>query len=410
MPRKRDRPHEGLSIHLVEVEDLGEVQVRARRRENGIRLPASVAGDDRRRTHRPGRDGSAGGSRMLGGRFGGASLFGLGVVASAALRVGLVALATLATLAVVGSAEAAAPPNDNYLSSFQMMNGSRVAREYRDAPNTAEAGTQSDLFNPNREGLPFGGGGPENTQCGGTVFGRTVWYDFIPEVSGGVEIVAAGYDTVVAVHEYDVSTSRITRTLGCQNNTAGLSEEVLITLLPGARAYTVQIGGVGGAGGPLDFSFAFFGDRDGDLVLDVEPDECPRLRGIRAAGGCPPELHASPALEWDRTAGGLRFTRAIVRSVSPDVRIQFSCRRCGVRRATVRARGPVVPLKALVGRLAPPGAQLQIFITRGASGSGRFSEGAFGNYFLYEFGAEGIRKRVVRCLRPNSMTPRRQCK
>jgi hypothetical protein len=316
------------------------------------------------------------------------------------------ACACAALLAPVASA--APPANDNYLSSLQMVEGDRVARQFSEVVNTTEATVQPDLFNPSRDGLPLGGGGPERTNCDGTDFGHTVWYDFLPEISGGAEIAATGYDTVVAVYEYEVRTARIVRTLACQNDGAG--EEIILPSVAGGRAYTIQIGGAGPAAGALDFSFLFFGDRDEDGVLDEEPDECPRTPGINAAGGCPPDLDAAPSISWDFTSGGLQFTSALVRDAPRGARVEVRCRRCGLRRAVVRSKGRELRIRRLIGRTAPPGAALEVFVTMAPRGNGRFRHGAIGNYFKYVFDDNGIRKRTTRCLRVGSKKPRRSCR
>src|SRR3712207_3998566 len=93
----------------------------------------------------------------------------------------LVLLATTSlacSLLGAGSAVAAAPGNDNYLASLQMVEGDAVPREFRHEVDTTEATTQGDLFDPNRDGIPFGGAEPEATRCGAAQYGKTVWYDF----------------------------------------------------------------------------------------------------------------------------------------------------------------------------------------------------------------------------------------
>jgi hypothetical protein len=322
--------------------------------------------------------------------------------------VGAAALACTCAALLAPAASAAPPANDNYLSSLQMVEGDRVARQFSEVVNTTEATVQPDLFNPSRDGLPLGGGGPERTNCDGTDYGHTVWYDFLPEISGGAEIAATGYDTVVAVYEYDVRTARIVRTLACQNSGAG--EEIILPSVAGRRAYTIQVGGVGAAAGALDFSFLFFGDRDEDGVLDEEPDECPRTPGINAAGGCPPDLDAAPSISWDRTSAGLRFTTALVRDVPRGARVEVRCRRCGLRRAVVRSKGRDVRVRRLIGRTARPGAVLEVFVTMAPRGRSRFRHGAIGNYVKYVFDSAGIRKRTTACLRVGSKKPRRTCR
>src|SRR3954463_11772943 len=119
-------------------------------------------------------------------------------------RLSLLAPACAAWLLVTAASASAAPPvNDNYLSSLQMTRGNGVARTFSDVADTTEATTQADLFNPNRDGLPFGGAPAEETRCGATEYGKTVWYDFAPETFGAVHILASGFDAVVRVYEYD---------------------------------------------------------------------------------------------------------------------------------------------------------------------------------------------------------------
>ena len=157
-------------------------------------------------------------------------------------------------LSLPASAAAAPPPNDNYLASttINRANGS-MASEYSDSVDTTEATTQPDLFDPNRDGLPFGGGDPEPTSCGdGTSFGKTAWWDFRPPSPGGIQIKAnGGFDVVVAVYTWSSTTSRITRTVRCQNDAAG-SEDLVIPSVRKGTNYTVQVGGAGDTGGPRE--------------------------------------------------------------------------------------------------------------------------------------------------------------
>jgi hypothetical protein len=304
-------------------------------------------------------------------------------------------------------AVAAPPPNDNYLASLQMQDGEAVAREFRDTVVTTEATVQADLFNPNRDGLPFGGSGPEPSSCAGVGFGRTVWYDFIPDVAGGVRIAASGYDTVVAVYEYDVRSSQLGERIACANR--GAAEDLILDKVEPGKAYTVQVGAVGGAAATLQFEFLFFGDTDEDDVLDEAPDRCPRMPGIDSAGGCPPALSATLSFEWDDTANGVRFRIVRLRGAPRGARVEARCPRCGVRRTTARGTGRPLSLRRLVGREAPAGAVLEVRVTQRPRGRGRFRHGAIGSYLRYVFEPGGIRTRTVRCLRPGSTKPRKRC-
>ena len=101
------------------------------------------------------------------------------------------AVVTTAALAGTPALAAAAPPaNDNYLASLPVD-----VAEFTATADTTEATTQPDLFDPSRTGMPLGGGQDEPLSCKGTTFGKTVWYDLAPQVSGGVQIRATGAST-----------------------------------------------------------------------------------------------------------------------------------------------------------------------------------------------------------------------
>ena len=117
-----------------------------------------------------------------------------------------------------------------------------------------------------------------------------------------------GFDVVVAVYTWSESSSRITRTVRCQNDEAG-SEDVLIPRVSARTNYTIQVGGANGAGGPLNLLFDYFPDTDGDGILDDAPDKCRKQPGIERFGGCPPELRSSAArAPTSPSASALRIT------------------------------------------------------------------------------------------------------
>ena len=101
-------------------------------------------------------------------------------------RLLLAAALTAAACASAPALASAAPPvNDNYLASLPVDQA-----EFTATTDTTEATTQPDLFNPNRDGQPLGGGAAEPLTCKGTAFGKTVWYDLAPQVDGGVQLRA----------------------------------------------------------------------------------------------------------------------------------------------------------------------------------------------------------------------------
>ena len=197
------------------------------------------------------------------------------------------------------SARAAAPPpNDNYLASTTIS-----GQEYRDSVDTTEATTQADMFNPNRDGLPSGGGDPEPTSCApGASYGKTVWWDFRPPSDGGVEIRAnGGFDVVVAVYTWNERTSRITRSVRCQNDEAGVRgrpdppcqrRDQLHD--PGRRRQRRRRA--------AEFDLGYFPDTDGDGILDDAPDKCCTQPGIERSAAARPSCAPPPRLSLTPSA------------------------------------------------------------------------------------------------------------
>jgi hypothetical protein len=311
------------------------------------------------------------------------------------LRLCVAASLTAAALFAAPSLAAAAPPpNDNYLASTTIPSSS-----FSDVVYTTEATTQSDLFNPSKEGAPLGGAGPETTSCNGTPVGKTVWYDLQPQDDGGVEIKTAGYDAAVAIYEWNPSDSKITKLVRCAN-TAGATEDVLLDV-KGGKAYTFQIGGVNGAFGQLTFNLDYFPDADSDGVLDAL-DDCRTTPGIRAAGGCPPSLRGkvSPSLSFANAGNGIRITRFSVDGVPKGAKVRA---RAGGASQTVKAKkSGRVTLRKLVGRSARAGSTVTVKITLGRSGKGKYKFGATGVGYKWRVKAGGLGRRVQQCLHVGS--------
>src|SRR3954471_15793763 len=238
------------------------------------------------------------------------------------------ALTAAACAAAPAAASAAPPVNDNYLASLPV---DQV--EFTATVDTTEATTQSDLFNPNRDGTPLEGGAAEPLDCKGTPFGKTVWYDLAPQVSGGVQIRATGFQTVVAVYEWNPQDSRITRLVDCSTN-AGVDD--LLLNLVGKKNYTIQVGGAGGVAGALTLKADFFPDTDGDGVLDDQPDKCKTVPGIERFGGCPPDGKVFPRLGFDGDSSVITITRFIVDRVPKGAKVTARCSGCGS--TTVKAK------------------------------------------------------------------------
>jgi ribosomal protein S17 len=317
----------------------------------------------------------------------------------------LAALGLFAALAAVQPAQAAPPRNDNYLASLRMNDstGALPAR-FGETVDTSEATTQADLFDPSRDGQPFGGSGPEPTSCAAAPsYAKTIWYDFVPPTPGAVSIRTTGFDSVFAVYEFSLETAQLGKLIACQNASAGVTEERQIQRpLRAGHGYTIQVGGVNGAAGPLDFAFEFFADRDGDELFDEAPDKCLTLPGIPAFGGCPPVVRGSSRVLVANVAGGVRITRMLVDRGDRGARIQVSCGRCGpAARARVSGSG-TVRIRGFEGRTVQAGDSVRVRITRPRTKTGRFRFGAFGKVIRWPITSAGLGRSRLTCLRPGS--------
>ena len=310
------------------------------------------------------------------------------------VRLLLAAALTAAACASAPAVASAVPPvNDNYLSSLPL---DKV--EFTATTDTTEATTQAELFNPNRDGQPLGGGGPEPLDCKGTPFGKTVWYDLAPQVNGGVQIRASGFQTVVAVYEWSPQNSEITRLVDCTTN--GGVDDLLLNV-KGKRNYTIQVGGAGGAAGALTFRADFFPDTDGDGILDDQPDKCKTVPGIERFGGCPPELKVVPSIGFDGSASGITIKRLLVDRVPKGAKVVAKCKGCGSQTVKAKRFGRV-SLSKLVGKNVAAGTKIEIRVTLGKTGSGTYVYGATGSYFEWPVRAGGLGARLTRCLNVKS--------
>lgn len=307
-------------------------------------------------------------------------------------------LIAAAVLALPATAAAAPPPNDNYLASTTI-----AGEEYTDSVDTTEATTQPDMFNPNRDGLPFAGGDPEPTSCAGTSpFGKTVWWDFQPPSAGGVEIKAnGGFDVVVAVYKWSATTSKITKTVRCQNDEAG-SEDLIIPRVSAGTNYTIQVGGANNAGGPVRLEFTYFPDTDGDGILDDAPDKCRKQPGISRFGGCPPELRSTPRVAYTSVGSGLRITNLEIDDVPKGARAEIRCGRTVKQRAK---RKGTLKVRGCTGRSVSGGSSIQVRVTLGRTGKGQYRYGAVGKYFRWPVSGGKLGKRKTSCLQPGSRKP-----
>ena len=309
----------------------------------------------------------------------------------------LAVLLPLVCLAAWPAAAQAAPPNnDAYLDSIPVnARGTELMEtEARDSRDTTEATVQADMFSPQTTG-----GGAERTDCRGTTYGATVWYDVHPHADGVLRVQATGFDTAISVYEFDPVSALIGPRMDCSIE-PGSGEELFVRV-EGKKSYTIQIGGAnrgfGSAVGALETTIEYLSDRDGDGELDAL-DKCPEQAGT--ASGCPAELRVLPTLRATPTSAGIML-RSLSVSVPKGARVQVRCGNgCAFKQSRTALKAGPVRFARLAGRRLPAGARLEIFVTKANS---------IGTYVRYTV-TRGNFKRMVRCMRPSSTTPRRSCK
>jgi hypothetical protein len=307
-----------------------------------------------------------------------------------------VAVATFGALVSVAvAAPPGAPPNDDYLQSFS-LNQPRTVLERKDTlgdkRDTTKASTQNDVFNP-----PNKGGPAEPTACGTTSYGKTVWYDFYPDVPGLTRIRASGYDTVITVVPFNGKTGVPDfASRQCVNGSSSTTEELLARVAKGA-SYTIQIGGVGNTGGNLEFLFDFLADTDGDGVLD-DVDKCKRLKGTSKNAGCPTRLKADVTLRAKPTASGIELV-ALTVTARRGVRVEVTCTRGCRKQVKRKTRRKTTKFPRLKGKRLGAGSKLVIRVTK---------RRAIGAYVSYRISKGNFRK-TERCMNPGSRKPRRRC-
>ena len=310
-------------------------------------------------------------------------------------RLVIAVLVALCALVVPTVALAVIPANDDYLKSTTINRAdTRLTREeVKTSVDTTEATVQADLFVPGTNP----GGGPENTTCKGRTFGKTVWYDLHPDVDGALEIQTAAStspstSTSSTTAPPRSSTTWAARPSPARRTSSSRASRAAGTTRSRSAASTPALGPVGGV---LGLSFQFFADRDDDNVFDPL-DDCPDEPGVRAHGGCPPELVATPKLTATPTGTGI-IVKSLSVSATKGSKVEVRCRRrCSGHQA--RTAG-VVSFPLLRGRAVPAGAAIEIFVTKAHS---------IGRYVRYDV-VRGNFKRVDRCLRPGSRKPQKKC-
>jgi len=307
------------------------------------------------------------------------------------MRIAPSLLAALAATLIVPAAALAAPPlNDNYLGSTRVpLDRSELSLTV----DTTEATTQPDVFQPNADGQPLGGGPAEQTTCNGVAFGKTVWYDLAPATNYGLQLRSnAAFGVAMAVYEWNPQTSLITRQVACTTKPG----EDLIPTLEAGKSYTVQVGGVANAGGPIGLNWTFFPDSDNDGAYDPI-DDCPTVPGI-GNSGCPPKLNVTPRVLFANSGGGIVLTKLFVERVPKGAKVVATCGGCGSQTVTAKKTGTVT-LTKLTGKAVAAGKQIAVKVTlKAQGGKGKYRNGATGLYRRWTAKVGGLKSQPDRCV------------
>lgn len=278
----------------------------------------------------------------------------------------LAPLVVLLSLSAAAPAETTsqAPINDSYLSSLNLNRPHSSLNRVdtlTDTRNTNTATIQSDIFSP-----PQHGGPPEVTGCNGVSEGKTIWYDFYPDATGLVRIrTSAPFGTIMAVMSFDSKTLLPDNAdRKCGINQVSQTQELFYEVKAGG-SYTIQIGGVSEAGGPVEFLFDY-------LVK-------PKL------------VQAEATLTAQPLGTGVRVVNLSV-SAPRKARILVRCS-SGCKSEAMFARAVGFP--KLKGTVLSNGSVLRILVT---------AKNEVGAYIEYKIHGGSFTK-TQRCLPPGSLKP-----
>jgi hypothetical protein len=283
-----------------------------------------------------------------------------------------VAALALVISVTVGTATAQAPTppaNDAYLNSLVLNQpGTPLNRKdtLRNVQNTSLATTQTNLFDP-----PGGkNGGAEVTDCDGTGYGKTIWYDFHPDADGTMLVRTSGFENVITLYTYnektlkpDVGTSKCATK--ADNTFAQLDSSV-----KKGKSYTIQIGGVDDAGGKLVTLFDY------------------QVKALK-------KLSADATVTGKGATGGIAVKTITVKTTK-KAKVVLTCGgRCKKQTKTHKATEKF----NLGGVVMPVGAKLTIRVT---------APKMIGVYIQYTIKPSSFAKKTL-CLQPGSNRPRKKC-
>lgn len=262
-----------------------------------------------------------------------------------------IALTILAAVPAAAAAQTPVPPPqaDNYLAPYFVGQGNPlvVGDVLAIQADTTNYTVQPDLFAPNGDGSPGGGGPPEPTVCEGyqtpSRYGHTIWSVFRSRDYGTMNVSASSgnFDEVIRVVPFKSPSDPAPFLPGaCYDNLAGSQEDAVGLVFPG-QYYAVQVGGTINQtspveGGPMQVKF--------DL-------------------GPPPKVDGDALLFWRLQP--LRVTTLTAQGVTKGARVTVTCTRRACKKIRRTASKPLwaKPL-APVGPV-PEGVQM-----KGAAGAG----------------------------------------
>ena len=267
------------------------------------------------------------------------------------------ALTAAACASAPALASAAPPVNDNYLASLPVGpgrvhgddrhdRGDDPARPLQPEPRRAAArrrrGRAADLqgHGLRQDGLvrPRAAGRRRRCSC-----------------------ARRGFQTVVAVYEWNPQDSQITRLVDCSANAA---VDDLLLDVKGKKNYTIQVGGVAGAGGRAQLQRRRSSPTPtATAILDDQLDKCKTVPGIERFGGCPPELKVVPSIGFDGSASGITIKRLIVDRVPKGAKVVAKCSGLRLADGQGQALRPRLALQARGQERARAGTKIEIRVT-----------------------------------------------
>ena len=241
--------------------------------------------------------------------------------------------------------------------------------EFTATVDTTEATTQPDLFNPNRDGQPLGGGAAEPTACKGTAFGKTVWYDLAPQVR---RRPAAAGDRLP-----DGRRGLRVEPAGLADHAAGRLQRQRRRRRPAAESRGQEELHDPGRRSGRRRRRAHASTRRSSRtrrrrILDDPLDKCPTVPGIERFGGCPPELRVVPQHRLRRHASGITITRLFVDRVPKGAKVVATCSAAAGRRRS-RPSGRPRHADKFVGRACAPASRSDQGHDGGKTGTGTLS-------------------------------------